>query len=342
VHAISIGSNAAPTPMRTRLEAAFEHFHDMPDKTPAEIAGAMRAQEIDIAVDLMGFTGECRPGIFAARPAPVQVNYLGFPGTMGADYIDYLIADRTLIPGHSAAFYSEAIVTLPDTYQANDSRRTRGSREFARAELGLPEDRFVFCAFHNAFKINPETFALWMRLLAAVPESVLWLLEDNAFMRANLAAAARADGIGAERLVFAPRVAVGDHLARLRAADLFLDAFPCGAHTTASDALWMGLPVLTRTGESFASRVAASLLTALGLPELITASAEDYETLALKLARDRKLLAALRGKVARQGTISPLFDTARFTRNLEAAYTTMWQRYQKGEPPAAFAVAGAP
>ena len=336
--AISIGAHAAATPVRARLEAAFDQFLDMREKSPSEIAHRLRTMEIDIAVDLMGFTGECRPGIFAARPAPVQVNYLGFPGSMGADYIDYILADRTLIPERNASHYSEKIVYLPDTYQANDSKRAKGDRAFTRAELGLPENAFVFCGFHNAFKITPQVFDVWMRLLNALPGSVLWLLEDNPSAPQNLKHEAEQRGTAAERLIFPNRAAAEDHLARQRVADLFLDTFTCNAHTTASDALWVGLPVLTLTGESFAGRVAASLLTALGLPELITQKIADYETLALKLAKDPATLSAIRNKIARHRDTAPLFDTARFTRNLEAAYRTMWERHQSGEAPASFAV----
>ena len=324
--------------IRTRIERALDSFIDVRDKTDTEIASMLRRMEVDIAVDLMGFTGACRTGIFAFRPAPVQVNYLGYPGTMGADYIDYLLADRILIPQQEEVYYSEKIVTLPDTYQANDSQRGIAELTPTRAEAGLPDQGMVFCCFNNSFKILPEMFDIWMRILRAVEGSVLWLLDLNALVTGNLRREAAARGVAPERLVFAPRMPVANHLARHRLADLFLDTLPYNAHTTASDALWAGLPVLTCVGSTFAGRVAASLLTAVGLPELIVSSLEEYEALALELAQNPTMLTDLKVKLARNRENYPLFDTARFTRHIETAYRQMVERSRRGLPPESFAV----
>jgi predicted O-linked N-acetylglucosamine transferase (SPINDLY family) len=319
--------------MRVRLEAAFDQFFDVHSRTDQEIAQMARERGLDIAVDLMGFTRNARTGVFAARAAPVQVNYLGYPGTVGADYIDYLIADPTLIPEEQRGCYTEKISYLPHTYQVNDTLRTIADRTFTRQEAGLPEEGFVFCCFNNNWKITPGVFDLWMQLLQQVSGSVLWLFEDNPTAGRNLRAEAARRGIAAERLVFAPRMNQPEHLARHRLADLFLDTLPYNAHTTGSDALWAGLPVLTCLGETFAGRVAASLLKAVGLPELITDTPQAYEALALELASNAPKLAALRQRLAANRPTQPLFDTALFTRHIEAAYTAMWQRHQAGLPP---------
>jgi protein O-GlcNAc transferase len=292
-------------------------------------------------VDLQGYTKGCRPGIFAQRAAPVQVNYLGYPGTMGAPYMDYIIGDRMVIPPEQHSCYSEKVVYLPDCYQANDSRRGIAPHIPTRAQAGLPEEGFVFCCFNNNHKINPRVFGIWMRLLQEVEESVIWLLEDNPVAARNLRREAERRGVAPGRVVFAPRVKMEEHLARHRLADLFLDTLPYNAHVTASDALWVGLPVLTCLGHTFAGRVAASLLQAVGLPELITRSWEEYEALALKLAADGDRLADIRARLARNRTTQPLFDTERFRRHIEAAYATMWERAEHGEPPASFAVPAA-
>jgi protein O-GlcNAc transferase len=328
------------SPMRERLKRAFGRVVEVSDKNDAQAAALIKETEADIAIDLKGYTQESRPGILAHRPAPVQVNYLGYSGTMGADYIDYIVADRIVVPEADRIHYGEKVVYLPDSYQCNDSKRQIAERTPTRAEAVLPETGFVFCSFNNSYKILPEMFALWMRLLHAVNGSVLWLLEDNQAASRNLRREAEARGISAERLCFAPRAQPSDHLARHRLADLFLDTLPYNAHTTASDALWAGLPVLTTMGTTFAGRVAGSLLHAVGLPELVTSSLADYEALALKLVRDRRALLALRAKLARNLGTHPLFDTARFTRALEAAYTTMRQRSARGQAPRSFAVSG--
>jgi protein O-GlcNAc transferase len=319
--------------MRRRLESAFDGFHDVRDRTDRGIAELSRALGIQIAVDLKGLTDDARPGVFAFRAAPVQVGYLGYPGTMGASYIDYLIADSTVVPPEGRAGYSEKIACLPDSYQVNGSGRDSLDATFTRAELGLPRTGFVFACFNNNYKITPGVFDLWMRLLSSVPGSVLWLFEGNSTASANLRKEAAKRGISPDRLVFAPRMDLGEHLARQRAADLFLDTFHYNAHTTASDALWAGLPVVTRLGETFAGRVAASLLHAVGLPELVTRSAAQYEALALDLATHPEKLAALRARLAQNRLACPLFDTARFARNVEALYSKMWERHRFGLPP---------
>jgi predicted O-linked N-acetylglucosamine transferase (SPINDLY family) len=257
---------------------------------------------------------------------------------MGAPYIDYIIADRFVIPEEHRTHYSEEVVYLPDAYQANDRKRRIADRAPTRTEAGLPEHGFVFASFNNTYKIGPEIFDIWMRLLRDVEGSVLWLLQDNAIAAANLKREAEARGVAPERLVFAPRTMPDQHLARHRLADLFLDTLPYNAHTTASDALWMGLPLVTCPGTTFPGRVAASLLNAIGMPELVTASLGDYEALALKLAREPAALAAIKTKLAANRDTHPMFDTARFARLLESAYLTMWERQQCGEAPASFMV----
>ncbi len=326
--------------MRARLQGAFERFIDVDGKSDGEVARLLREHEVDIAVDLMGFTSGCRPTILAYRSAPIQVNYLSYPGIVGTDFIDYIIADRYVIPEDQRAQFSEPVVYLPDSYLAYDTTRKISDRRLSRAELGMPETGFVFCAYNNSYKIKPAIFDIWMRLLRDVEGSVLWLMSASEATAHNLRREAAARGVDPGRLIFAqyaPRVE--DHLARYRVADLFLDTLPFNAQTTACDALWAGLPVLTCLGETFVGRVAASLLSAVGLPELITHSVEEYETLALKLACEPVLLAEIRAKLARNRDTHPLFDTARFTRHIETAYTTMWEICQRGEAPKSFAVA---
>jgi predicted O-linked N-acetylglucosamine transferase (SPINDLY family) len=257
---------------------------------------------------------------------------------MGTSFIDYILADSTVIPEEHFRFYSERVVWLPDTYQSNDSKRLVSDRKPTRVECGLPEDAFVFCCFNNTYKISPQIFDIWMRLLAAKPSSVMWLMETNSTSVLNLRCEAERRRIAPDRLIFAQRMSLTDHLARSKQADLVLDTLPYNAHTTASDALWAGVPLLTCLGETFAGRVAASLLKAVGLSELITTSLEDYEALALKLAHDSALMAAFKRKLAHNRDTYPLFDTVRFARHIEAAYVTMWERYQKGKAPKAFAV----
>ena len=330
IHAISLrGSDGSR--MRHRLEAAFDRFVDVAGRSDRQIAQLLRDLEIDIAVDLKGYTEDSRPGIFSFRPAPIAVSYLGYPGTMGSAAIDYVVADACVIPEDATRFYAERVVRLPDSYQVNDSGRPAGGKPPARAELGLPEDGFVFCSFNNNYKITPEVFDAWMRLLRAVDGSVLWLYAENEPAARNLAREAEARGIAPRRLVFAAHVAVDQHLSRIRRGDLFLDTLPYNAHTTTSDALWAGVPVVTCSGRSFAARVAGSLLTAAGLPELITHSLQEYEAMAMALATDRKRLGDIKAKLAANRDSCALFDTDRFRRHIEAAYTVMWERHQRGE-----------
>ena len=324
--------------MRARLIAAFDEFHVVNAQSDREVADLIRRRKVDIAVDLKGFTQDSRPAILASRPAPVQVTYIGFPGPMGADFIDYVIADPIVLPFEQQPFYLEKIVQLPDCYQVNDSHRQIAATAPSRKDAGLPERGFVFCCFNNNWKITPPLFDVWMRLLRAVEGSVLWLIRDNAAVEANLRKEAAARGIDPRRLVFAQHVTLEEHLARHRLADLFLDTLLYNAHTTASDALWTGLPIVTCLGESFSGRVAASLLNAVGLPDLVTTNLADYEALALKLATDPSALGKVRARLAANRSTFPLFDTDRFRRHIEAAYTTMWDIHQRGEAPRSFRV----
>jgi protein O-GlcNAc transferase len=328
--------------MRERMRRAFEHFLDVSDLDDRDVAVRLRELEVDIAIDMAGPTRGGRLNILAARPAPIQVNYLGFAGSYGADYIDYLIADGSVIPPDQDRFYAERIIRLPHSFLPNDDRQAIANEVPRRSDVGLPETAFVFCGFNNAYKINPTLFAVWMRLLRQSPGSVLWLREGAPAMVANLRREAAARDVAPERLIFAPRVPSMDrHLARYRLADLFLDTVPYGAHSTARDALWAGIPVLTCVGQAFASRVAGSLLGALGLGELITDNLDAYAALGLKLARDRRLVLELRDKLARHRLTYPVFDTDRYRRDLESAYRILWERHQRGEPPSGLVVPAA-
>ncbi|PXW83906.1 putative O-linked N-acetylglucosamine transferase (SPINDLY family) [Nitrosomonas sp. Nm84] len=322
---------------RKRLEQGFDQFLDVQGLSTETVLGKMRDLEIDIAVDLAGYTTHSRPEIFARRLAPVQVNYLGFPGTIGADFIDYLIADRFVIPEALQSAYSEKIVYLPDTFQSAATRQIAETLP-SRTAYGLPEKGFVFCCFNNSYKFHPPVFDVWMRLLAQVENSVLWLLKENDAVEKNLRSEAQIRGISPDRLVFAPRKPLPEYLASYRHADLFLDAFPYNAGTTASDALWVGLPLVTCAGRTFVSRMAGSLLLAAGLPELITENLEDYEARALHFATHPDDLAALNQKLIKHRTSHPLFDVERFRRHIEAAYQTMWETWQRGEATKAFAI----
>jgi predicted O-linked N-acetylglucosamine transferase (SPINDLY family) len=337
IHAFSYGPEAEDA-MRARIRATMDHFHEAARLPDSAITDMARRAGIDIAVDLNGFTQDARLGPFTRRLAPVQVSYLGYPGTVGADFLDYIIADATVLPLDQQRFYDEKIVHLPDSYQANDDRRVIAPEAPSRIEAGLPANGFVYCCFNNAYKITPEVFAIWMRILNAVPGSVLWLLANDAEAMDRLRPFAEAQGIDPARLVFGRSMPSAQHLARHRLADLFLDTLPYNAHTTASDALWAGLPVLTQIGQGFAGRVAASLLKAVGLPEMITRDAAAYEALAIALGRDPARAAALKAKLAAAIPTAPLFNTPRFTRHLEAAYRMMWQRHAAGLAPEGFAV----
>jgi predicted O-linked N-acetylglucosamine transferase (SPINDLY family) len=325
--------------MRHRLERGFDRFVEVARASDREMAEAVEGAEIDVLVDLNGHFGIKRTQVFASRPCPVQVNYLGYPGTMGAPFVDYIIADETIIPEEEQRHYSEKVVYLPHSYQPNDRKRPIGRRAFTRNECGLPGNGFVFVCFNSNHKLNPAMFEVWMRLLKQVPDSVLWCLEGNTAVKGNLAREATARGVDTRRLVFAPFMELIDHLARLKLADLFLDTLPCNAHTTASDALWSGVPVLTVLGSTFAGRVAASLVKAVGLPELAVSSVEEYEHTALQFASEPDLLLRVKTTLARNKDSSPLFDTPRFARHLEAAYKTMVDRNARGLPPASFKVA---
>ena len=319
-------------PIRTRIKTAFDRFIDADRMADQAVADMARELGIDIAIDLNGLTRNARTGVFAARAAPVQVNYLGYPGTMGADFMDYIVADPTVIPDDSRAHYAEKIIYLPHSYQINDAARAVSATTPTRSDLGLPDTGIVFCCFNNNYKILPDVFDSWMRILHRCPASVLWLLRDNDLAAEALRREAAARGVDPMRLIFAPRVGVAAHLARHRAADLFLDTFPYNAHTTGSDALWMGLPVLTRMGASLACRVAASLLRATGLPELITETAADFEDSAVRLAGDPPALATLRARLLAGRAAAPLFDTVRYVRHLESAWRTIHERRLAGRP----------
>jgi predicted O-linked N-acetylglucosamine transferase (SPINDLY family) len=332
VTAISIGPRDA-SEMRHRLERSFDRFVDASVLSDAALLSLIEEAEIDILVDLKGFTEDERTRIFASRAAPIQVSYLGYPATMGADFIDYLICDRVLVPEPSRQYFSEKLAYLPHSYQVNDAKREISDRKINRPDCDLPLTGFVFCCFNKSYKINPEIFDCWMGLLRQIDGAVLWLLDDNPTATANLRTEAAARGIDAARLVFAKQQPIADHLARHQLADLFLDTLPCNAHTTTSDALWSGLPVLTQIGETFAGRVAASLLNAVGLPELIATTRDDYAKLALALARDPERLASLKAKLTQNRLTTPLFNTEMTTRHIERAYQEMYQRHRRGLPP---------
>lgn len=336
VYGISLGADDG-SDMRARLVKAFDHFEDVRLMQDRDVAELMRHREIDIAVDLNGHTQNGRPAIFAYRAAPVQVSYLGYPASTGSACMDYIIADSVIVPFRDQHAYSEAIVHLPDSFFVHDSRRVTSARPM-RGDAGLPEKGVVFCCFNQNWKITAPLFDVWMRLLGEVPGSILWLRDCGDAARSNLRREAQARGVDPDRLVFAASAGFDQHMARLQLADIFLDTLPYNAHATASDALWAGVPVLTCKGETFAGRVASSLLLAVGLPELVTATLADYEMLALKLARDPAALASLREKLVRNKAAAPLFDTDRTRQSIEAAYRQMQKRARSGGQPASFAV----
>ena len=319
--------------MRKRVASGFTHFYDVTHQSDRDVAQMSRDLGIDIAVDLKGFTQDSRVGIFAEKCAPVQINYLGYPGTLAAPYYDYIVADKILIPKQNQKYYTEKIIYLPNSYQVNDSKRTISPKLFTKQELGLPEHSFVFCCFNNNYKILPATFDVWMRILNKVDNSVLWLLEDSTTGANNLRKEAEKRGVNPSRLVFAPRMKLEDHLARHRCADLFLDTLPYNAHTTASDALWAGLPVLTNIGQSFAARVAASLLNAMQLPELIAKTDEEYEHRAIEMATNPLGIAEIKAKLEQNRLTSPLFNGQLFAHHIELAFIEIHRRYVCGEKP---------
>jgi len=319
--------------MRTRLQAAFDRWVDLRDMTDREAAVMARDLGIDIAVDLAGFTEHSRFAIFALRAAPLQVSYLGYPGTTAAEQMDYLVADPILVPAEQRAHYAEKLIYLP-SFQANDSRRRIAQRAFRRDELGLPASGFVYCCFNSTYKILPDMFACWMRILARVPGSVLLLYADREEARRNLRQQAQIRGVSPDRIRFAGRLPPDEYRARYRSVDLFLDTLPFNAGTTASDALWAGLPLLTCAGSAFAARMAASLLQAVGLPELVASTLAEYEEIAVRLAEQPAQLAELRQRLAQNRVTTPLFDTQAFTRDLESGFMRAWQRHLDGLPPA--------
>ena len=335
--AVDNGS-ADASAMTARLKRSFDGWLDIGGLTDDEAAEKIRAAGIDILVNLNGYFGKHRMSVFARRPAPVQVNYLGFPGTLGAPYMDYIIADGIVIPPGEERFYDEKVVRLAGSYQVNDDRDRPVAELPSRAEAGLPAQGFVFCNFNQAYKLTPDTFALWMRILRRVDGSVLWLLDEVAPFAQNIRGHAQKHGVAPERILFAPHLPPDRHLARLSLADLFLDSLPYNAHTTASDALWAGVPVLTRIGTAFPGRVAASLLQAAGLPDLVTETSEAFERLAVTLATDPAHLAAVKKRLTHN---CPLFDTDLFRRQIEAAFEKMWQTWLAGKPPEGFDQASA-
>jgi predicted O-linked N-acetylglucosamine transferase (SPINDLY family) len=340
--AVSLG-DSEPTPMRQRLEKAFDRFIDGRDSSDVSIARMLREYEIDIAIDLMGPTQGARPGIFSYRPAPLQAIFIGYAGSSGASYMDYILADRIVVPESEQHLFREKVVYLPDTFMGTDAKRIIGADTPSRADEGLPESGFVFCSFTNSYKVSPQIFDVWMELLRNIDNSVLWLSNTNNAAKDNLLREAKQRGVDPDRIVFARRVALNrDHLARHRLAGLFLDTAPLGAHSTVCDALWAGTPVLTCAGDTFGGRIAASALSALGLTELVTYDLSSYKRRAIQLARDPHALKSLSAKLAVHRTEFPLFNTQRFTRHIEAAYVSMWERYQKGEPSAALMVQALP
>jgi protein O-GlcNAc transferase len=325
VSAFSFGPDTQDT-MRRRLQTAFEHFLDVREKSDEELVQLARERQLDIAVDLKGYTQDARPGLLA----PLQVSYLGFPGTMGASFMDYIVADAAVIPVSSREFYREKVLSLPACFFPSDSRRAIADKVYTRTELGLPSADFVFCCFNNSVKISPRIFDVWMQILRRVDASVLWLRTDDRTVVDNLRAEAQRRGVDGNRLIFAPRISMPQHLARHRSADLFLDSLPYNAHTTATDALWAGLPVLTSPGEGFASRVAASLLRAADLAELVAPNLDDYREIAVALAGDPPRLASLKERLLRAHRGAPLFDTRKLATDLENAYQTIQARHQVG------------
>jgi predicted O-linked N-acetylglucosamine transferase (SPINDLY family) len=335
--AISLGP-ADPSPLGERIRAAFDEFIDASAMDAHAIAALIRRLEVDIVIDLMGYSAGAKPQLLALRPAPIQVSWLGFPGTLGAPFSDYILADRFVLPPEQAAHYDEKVVWLPECFQPNDAYEPLPDTPVTRASVGLPPAGFVFCSFNHQYKLTPQMFTVWMRLLRAVPGSVLWIFADEQTAESRLRQCARSHDLDPQRLIVARRVPYADHLARQACADLFLDTFPFNAGATASAALRAGVPIVTRAGESFVSRMAGSLLQAVGLPELVTGDLEEYESLARRIATTPALLADLRSRLQVNRGTHPLFESGRFCRHLERAYDSMWRRSWRGEPPESFAV----
>jgi hypothetical protein len=316
-----------------RLKNSFDQFIDVSDLSDKEVVSLSRKIGIDIAVDLQGGTLGARPRIFNYRAAPIQVNYLGYPGTTGAQYMDYIIADNIVIPENNRNFFSEKIVYLPNSYQANDSKKNISEKKFTRSEIGLPKTGFVFCCFNSNVKITPVIFNLWMKILKKVNGSTLWLLEEDTVANNNLKKEAIDKGVSSDRIIFSKKIDMKEHLSRIAIADLFLDTFPYNAHTTASDSLWAGVPILTYQGQSFQSRVAASLLNAIDAKELIVNSLTEYESLAVELALNPSKLKAIKEKIQKNRLTKPLFNTFLYAGHLEKAYKKMYEIYQKNLVP---------
>ena len=332
VYGYSIGS-ASNDKMRHRLVNGFDVFHDLNGMSDKDAALLARHDKIDIAVDLTGYTMNSRPGIFAYRAAPIQINYLGFAGTLGADFMDYIVADKHLIPPENHKYFNEKTLYLPNTYMPTDDGRELSEKQMTRSDMGLPDDAFVFCCFNNNYKISSSEFDIWMRLLNKVEGSVLWLRRSNEISHLNIKNEAQKRDVNPSRIVFADRVPMDEHLARQKLADLFVDTFIYNAHTTATEALWAGLPVITKMGEGFASRVGGSLLNAVGLPELVTETEDAYEALAFELATNSRILGRIRAKLAKNRLTQPLFDTKQYTKHLENGYQQVYQHYFDGKPP---------
>ena len=326
--------------MRQKLITDVDKFYDVRNKSDAEIFDLARADNLDIAIDLKGYTKDERLSLFSRCLAPVQISYLGYPGTLGADFIDYIVADPTLIPKAKCGYYTEQVIYLPHTYQPTDNKRPISGKVMNREEHGLSSNNFVFCCFNQNYKISPKEFDIWMRLLSKVEGSVLWLLQSNEWAEQNLKHQAEARGVSSKRLIFADKIPQAKHLARQQLADLFLDTFNCNAHTTTSDALWAGLPVVTKLGEGFAARVAGSLLNAIGLPELITTTEHEYEDLILELATNPTRLAEVKKKLATNRISQPLFNTELYTKHLENGYQQAYQNYLDGNSPQTITVPG--
>jgi predicted O-linked N-acetylglucosamine transferase (SPINDLY family) len=325
--AFVLGKNQ-PDSMRERLTVAFDELVDVSNLSDKEVAELSRSMNVDIAIDMKGLTQDSRPQIFAYRAAPVQVSYLGYPGTMSSSFMDYLVADKTIIPESLQTCYEEKIIYMPNSYQVNDESRALFKSKQSRLEFGLPEKGFVFCCFNNGYKISPGIFSCWMRILLATKGSVLWLFDGYHSVAENLRAIAKKNNVDPARLIFAKRMEQTEHLARYQMADLFLDTFPCNAHTTASDALWAGVPILTIRGNSFSARVATSLLNAIGLPELAVSNEHDYEVLAKELANNPSKLHGIKHRLDINKSTYPLFNTELFVRHLEDAYIQIFERYQ--------------
>lgn len=339
IHAFSFGPDTEDE-MRERVKNAFDEFHDVRSLSDIQTATLAREKSIDVAINRNVFTLNQRSGIFAHRAAPIQISFLGYPGTSGAPFMEYIIADKFVIPESDKEFYSEKIIYMPNTYLPTDNSREISDKPATRSEMGLPEQGFVFCCFNNNYKITPREYDIWMRLLDKIDGSVLWLLKANKWAEENLRIEAQERGINPKRIIFAERRPSPEHLARHNLADLFLDTFNYNAHTTASDALWTGLPLVTKPGRGFVSRVAGSLLSAIGLPELITETDEEYESLAYQLASNPDKLAAIKSKLAKNRNTTPLFDTELFARHIEDAYQQAYQRYFDGKDPDVIEVQG--